>query len=149
MEKEFIPYDLSLKLKELGFDEPCLKWSMWIDKGDYQCESYLYDLPIDEKGGVSKPLFSQAFRWFRKKHYLSSTVIEQMFNSVAKSSFIINELKTEPKYFKTKTSKIYLSYEEAELACLEKLIEIVERKKLDEGWDELTDVGLGEPFGGW
>lgn len=26
MEKEFVPYEQALALKELGFDEPCLAW---------------------------------------------------------------------------------------------------------------------------
>jgi hypothetical protein len=26
MEKEFIPYEQALALKELGFDEPCFAW---------------------------------------------------------------------------------------------------------------------------
>ena len=26
MDKEFIPYEQALALKELGFDEPCFRW---------------------------------------------------------------------------------------------------------------------------
>ena len=26
MEKEFVPYELAVKLKELGFDDPCSGW---------------------------------------------------------------------------------------------------------------------------
>jgi hypothetical protein len=28
MEKKFVPYELVVKLKELGFDEPCLSYSI-------------------------------------------------------------------------------------------------------------------------
>jgi hypothetical protein len=33
MEKDFIPYEESLALKELGFDEPCFGWEV-LCQGD-------------------------------------------------------------------------------------------------------------------
>ena len=26
LQKEFVPYEIALKFKELGFDEPCFGW---------------------------------------------------------------------------------------------------------------------------
>lgn len=117
MEKEFVPYQLSLDLKELGFDEPCLAF-YWITGNFYITAEYhnyvgfhkqnqLGDYNYDS---ISAPTFSQAFRWFREKY---------------KSKFILSE-----DYYwiigigQTKAH----SYEEAELECLKKLIEIVKEK---------------------
>ena len=78
IEKEFVPHQESLELKELGFDEPCImQWtyapelifctSTWAHpKLKTNKESY------SDSGGdcISAPTFSQAFRWFREKYRL-------------------------------------------------------------------------------
>lgn len=53
MEKEFIPYELSVKLKELGFDEPCFKTML--------------DFDITYESDIKMPLYQQAFRWLYQK----------------------------------------------------------------------------------
>ena len=125
MEKEFVPYDRALKLKQLGFDEPC--FARFNNDGDLliaHTEKYIIDNGVDRSEFfILAPLFQQAFRWFREKYHIIG----------------------EPKYkggLTTKTSwydyiiysnidweednKQYKTYEEAEIACLDKLIEIVE-----------------------
>ena len=104
MEKEFIPYEQALALKELGFDELCLK-SYGIDGLLNQNDSSLY---------LSAPLYQQAFRFFREKY---------------KSNFIIG-FGNDGGYYRIGNlfSKWYKTYEEAELECLKKLIEIVKQK---------------------
>jgi hypothetical protein len=67
MEKEFIPYEQALALKELGFDEPCFfSYDYW--NTEHLANSY-YDYVnynIREKI-VSAPLYQQAFRWLYYK----------------------------------------------------------------------------------
>jgi hypothetical protein len=117
MEKEFIPYGLALRMKQLGFDEPCFMY-WWKGENDY----ILTDL-IDGEARTNDfkaPLFQQAFRWFREKGYLIS--------------FSSHDTSIHDFYIKWQPSKSILSdtydtYGEAELACLEKLIEIVEQKE--------------------
>jgi hypothetical protein len=117
MEKEFVPYKLAVKLKELGFDEPCMASR---------------DMNNDENL-IQIPLYQQAFRWFREKYGLY-TEMHKKFDGIG-VSIILSEYRYDmrqdkeveyhiPKYF----GNIYRSYEEAELACLEKLIEIIESK---------------------
>jgi hypothetical protein len=116
MENEFIPYDLAVKLKNLGFDEPCFAW--------YVSESYglEYGKVVKSdllKDGIVAPTFSQVFRWFREKGFLIS--------------FSSHDKDTHDFYFKWTEAKSILSdtydtYEETELACLAKLIEIIELK---------------------
>jgi hypothetical protein len=118
MEKEFIPYTEALALKELGFDEPCFKV---VEGGPTDIFPY-------EKLDV--PIYQQAFRWFRKKHELLSWtftpfgVSNGYFWEIVNLSNIVIE-----GGFSSGQSGQFNTYEEAELACLEKLIEIVEQKE--------------------
>ena len=112
MEKEFVPYELAVKLKSLGFNEPCFGYYKDM-KGE---KVLLYDT-MDFDGECNAPLYQQAFRWFREKGFLIN------FSSHNKD---VHDF-----YFKWSPDKSILSdtydtYEETELACLEKLIEIVE-----------------------
>jgi hypothetical protein len=138
MEKEFVPYELVVKLKALGFDEPCLAY--------YQKSAVIGDdtiLPIQirnkasnfndneySKMGVpfcSAPTFSQAFRWFREKYDLRIWI--ESNHGVSKFEYVIATTNHNfiDKQFNDFSS--YKTYEEAELECLEKLIEIVEQYK--------------------
>jgi hypothetical protein len=97
MEKEFVPYEQALALKELGFDEPC--FAIYYSKNKY----------------FTAPLYQQTFRWFREKYFIVSYIVPR--NGKYTYNIISNSIKSERNGFKT--------YEEAELECLKKLIEIV------------------------
>ena len=130
LEQEFVPYQESSELKELGFDEPCF---CYYDEEDNAGRIYEYancnrnvtggracyndnflsvtNSQLDRYGAFSAkdeggensfsrwtaPTFSQAFRWFREKYNLDGAIVGQQWRR----------------------------NEEAELACLRKLIEIV------------------------
>jgi hypothetical protein len=127
MEKEFIPYEQALALKELGFDEQC--FSFYDSDGElYESEGYYkkgYNV-FDEE--VIAPLYQQAFRWFREKHKLYHTI--NMFGDWDKPQYsylVSGRTMNNPAHmwhFEDKDS-----HEEAELACLVKLIEIIEEKQ--------------------
>jgi len=72
---------------------------------------------------VSRPTFSQAFKWFREKYELYSTIMFRvsMEDNNEYWDWLIKGEEVVYRHFKT--------YEEAELACLTKLIEIVEQQK--------------------
>jgi hypothetical protein len=141
MEKEFVTYELALKLKQLGFDEPCLAY--WdndklfvIDRNSERIQKNSNYKDIFE-GIISAPLFSQAFRWFREKYGLYSWIqlhngyINDSFYSKLPITFSIMDRKTGNKYYERDIQHNYLykTNEEAELECLKKLIEIVEQKE--------------------
>ena len=120
MEKEFVPYELALRMKQLGFDEPCMASK---------------DMNNDE-GLIQLPLYQQAFRWFREKYGLCSW-IERMYTADSICYYRYTcEYKKDPL---SKTHEVIVSlkeydnYEEAELACLKKLFEIVEEKQKEDG----------------
>ena len=137
MQKEFIPYEQALELKELGFDEPCFGFyldnGLWVPSSSSNWgEDPLYPTNSDLlSGDVSAPLYQQAFRWFRDKYGLCFW-IERMYtvDSICYYRYTC-EYKKDPL---SKTHEVILSlkeydnYEEAELACLQKLIEIVKTK---------------------
>jgi len=126
MENEFIPYEEALALKELGFDEECLKSYHIVEKirgQEYiELKEVIYDNIIEL---CHAPLYQQAFRWFRQKHGLFSEInLTTKQEDVEEFEFFILNL-NEPLF----ESDNYTVYEEAELACLRKLIEIVKQNK--------------------
>ena len=115
MEKEFIPYEQALALKELGFNEPCFGLYAPPSKTVFL---HHYGL-LSAKEQISAPLFQQAFRWFREKGFLID------FSSHDKD---IHEFYIRWSPNKSILSDTYATYEETELACLKKLIEIIKTK---------------------
>ena len=123
--KDFIPYELALELKQLGFDEPC------FGRYDGNKGKIWYEMPNSGKGwipvkDVLAPLYQQAFRWFREKHDLHSCVApvyEDETSKVIVYWFWIQGFDS----FEDEDIN-YKTPEEAELACLKKLIEIVKNK---------------------
>jgi hypothetical protein len=123
MEKEFIPYEQALALKELGFDEPCF--------GYYLCKNSAFGVELElttdwidllhyDSSSCKAPLYQQAFRWFREKHNLKSWIQEHT------SDTFIYEIRPHVlSHYKEGEIYVYSAHEEAELECLKKLIEIV------------------------
>ena len=133
MNKAFIPQEQALALKELGFDEPCL--ASWTYKTKeriptlYGCGALLFDtdgLITNQTEDIicSAPLYQQAFRWFREKYKLQAEILWR--GDMECFCYKIGKFKYGSHDFSKDDYKIY---EEAELACLIKLIEIVKSKK--------------------
>jgi hypothetical protein len=113
MNKEFIPYEQALELKELGFDIPSVSGYSYPDSDNLLTQAILYQ---------------QAFRWFREKHGLYSSIIFKKSypdNHVTGLEWYIIICGGDGVLFDTDGT---YTYEEAELACLKKLIEIIKIK---------------------
>jgi hypothetical protein len=121
MKNEFAPYDLALAMKELGFDEKCI---MHWRKGKL---SY-YLMGDNAPSHIPAPLYQQAFRFFRDKYKLFGelSLTTKQEDVEVFEFFVLNV--NEPLF----ESDDYTVYEQAELACLKKLIEIVNQNKDDE-----------------
>ena len=122
MNKEFIPYEQALELRQLGFNEHCFgKWqnlkigkNLVVDE-----EDRIYDISM-LGADIKAPLYQQAFRWFREKH--------RLFNQINIHTYFIYDISNDEFKMIRKYYKVTNTYEEAELACLRKLIEIVKNK---------------------
>jgi hypothetical protein len=133
MKNEFLPYDRALKLKELGFDEPCFGYHYTLNGKDWKfADNHKYheiddQLVIGANFTLLAPLFQQAFRWFREKHGIMHRLTSYAFgyqihlDNTADFDFEFVDRRYD-------SGIDYKTYEEAELACLDKLIEIVESK---------------------
>jgi|LakMenEpi03Aug12_release.lakeMendotaPanAssembly.Ray.scaffolds.fasta_scaffold1204202_2 hypothetical protein len=124
MEKEFVPFELALKLKELGFKERCLTYYGGDKPMIYDgLTIHGWDHNTSFLNWTSRPTFSQAFRWFRDKYELYSWITMELESTLTFCWIVTGENKcTEHKAF-------FKSYEEAELSCLEKLIEIITKQQ--------------------
>jgi hypothetical protein len=115
MEKEFVPYEPSLVLKELGFNEPCFGY---YPNNEFQFFADVRSCNTNSEFGFypTAPTYSQTFRWFREK-YGYYYPIHRTTNNTNQVLYSIGPYAGD-----------YFTYEEAELACLIKLIEIVKNK---------------------
>ena len=117
MNKYFVPKKESKELQQLGFDEDCLAFynGNFLESTEYDFDS----CNSKEVGLCTKaPTFSQAFRWFREKYELDSFVNAE-WKQMVKVGYYFNA----GDYYSPQPNR--LTYEEAELECLRKLIELV------------------------
>ncbi len=121
--KDFTLYPEALDLNELEFNEPCFGY--YITIGEWFPASYPYsgteypknsDMP--DSTWATAPTYSQAFRWFREKHGMVFNLVGSgpYYPSIA---FILIDGNSDIELGE------YDNYEEAELASLKKMIEIV------------------------
>jgi hypothetical protein len=116
MNREFIPYEQALELKELGFEATPLGGFKQDAVFYYENGELYYDYrpmysSTAHEGQIIAPLYQQAFRWFREKYDLFISITHY------ENGYSINDLRR------------FDIYEEAELACLKNLIEIVNTKE--------------------
>ena len=131
MEKYFCNYNQSLALKELGFEEPCFagyRDSEWIGTDGPNSRYFHAQLfsnhqfDDDQKKYCSAPLKSQVFEWFRKQHKLKGFVepVEYLDDTPETYMWVV--------YNECHSGAKQLTFEEAESACIDKLIEIIKLK---------------------
>lgn len=133
MEYQFVPYELAVKLKELGFDEKCeATWRQntereWYDprKGEeivigntnIFLRTYIYLGKDDTVELCIAPLWQQAFDWFRKKGLSSHIEDCGIYGYYYK---IDNEL------YGNSKENCGFDYDTAKIECIKTLINIYE-----------------------
>lgn len=123
IEKEFIPYEQALALKELGFDEPCFGYFTG-DLMHLVIRPAMSRINEPESYVVTAPTFSQTFRWFRERYEFEFHIGCYRHTSVKYYQVCLDDVLGKHSYSFGKS----FTYEEAELECLKKLIEIVKEK---------------------
>jgi hypothetical protein len=133
LNREFVPYEQALELEMLGFDELCMSGYDLEDNTLYI--GYVSDAGIqyNPEYYTPAPLYSQAFRWFREKHNLRGFIgfrpnTKQFDCHVYDMSLSGREYAEQRTMQEYNRDPLVGSYEEAELECLNKLIEIVKNK---------------------
>jgi hypothetical protein len=133
MEKEFVPYELAVKLKQLGFDEECFGYYDLNNKPNFFGADGLMDTHCVQ---VNRPTFSQAFRWFRDNHNVRQNIMDFIDDEVGiEWDYEIATIGTDLdengnykpliEYSTDDENRKFKTYEESELACLTKLIELI------------------------
>jgi hypothetical protein len=123
--KDFVFHEEALELKKLGFDEPCFGFYTYKRElrrytnfdGELNDFQTLKNSSITMGDGwCTAPTFSQAFRFFREKYDLHQHI-----------EYI--KIADRYDYWVGLNFKYTTTYEDAELQCLRKLIEIVKQKQ--------------------
>ena len=132
MNNEFVSYEIALKLKELGFDEPCFD--------NYSSIGELYQMRFSKQSTVDMaclaPLYQQVFRWFREQFNWQSSIEatkdqhnhELGFNYWIWNNVTGEEYNTMPKN-KPSGDWCFKTYEEAQKECILDLISIIKNQK--------------------
>ncbi len=114
--KYFIPYKQAVALKKLGFNEPCFATYIgetFDSSVQFQSDDYF----------TAAPLFSQAFRFFREKYnivfYVNMVACDNFYFVIHLKLGVIDN-----------PDDLFISQhmetnEEAELACINKILELV------------------------
>ncbi len=138
MNNEFVSYEIALKLKELGFNEPCFTYfynvscKLRTDISVNINNGWIYSGNI---GTTLAPTFSQAFRFFREQFNWQASIEatkDQHSHELGYNYWIWNS-ETGLEYHTMPMNKPsgdweFKTYEEAELKCLLKLIEIIKNE---------------------
>jgi hypothetical protein len=129
--KNFVPYELALKLKELSFNEMCF--------GSFRTDKYLnYGrgllgsltevdyLNIHSEFSCLAPLYQQIFDWFDDNYNLMSSIQIKSKNHLGSNYFYV--IKNHTDFIDNDhiiIAENFSSKLEARIACLKRLIEIV------------------------
>jgi len=135
MKEHFVNYNQALALKELGFDEPC--WCYFVNDVFFDSmfpKDYDYFEQMNKKMEYTlAPLKSQVFKWFRNDHKLESNIIfhECYYEHGDKNVYEVNIESSVDYTFNLHITPIegFKTYEEAESACIDKLISVIKEKK--------------------
>jgi hypothetical protein len=120
--KDFVLYPEALELKQLGFDEPCFGW--------FASDRSLVKEVTEKTDFTLAPTYSQAFRWFREVHNLNSWVTKEHKYKQPFCWYIQDNYSKYDSDFMTDGihyNTYFKTYEDAELECLQKLIELVKK----------------------
>ncbi len=128
MKELFVTYEQALALKDLGFDEDCLGRWLAITEWEKPTGEIKLQLGVKvedyDKNQCLAPLKSQVFKWFRKNSSINGIV-----SYYGKDQWNIEILDYKGNELIQIEDNTFWSYEEAESACIDKLIELVKQGK--------------------
>ena len=143
LEKELVPTELALELREIGFDEFCMFYyehnkpapRFGLESRDIKNKSHFRIMRINahkilqlksNKIDIAAPSYEQIFSWFRKKGLFHSIILTQ--------DFIENDIFFSCEIRNANTDIVTMftigSYEEAREELLKRLIKIYKEIKI-------------------
>jgi hypothetical protein len=139
-DKYFVPYQPSIDMKSIEFDEPCFGY---FEDNNLDLEGNLtITFPSTSENGwkwvgnsivpvknTLAPLYQQAFEWFMDKHNLFGCV--DLHTSMPKHwYFRIDDIIANDYVYHSEDELFFnfKTYKDARIACLNKLIQIVKNK---------------------
>ena len=133
IESNFVPYQIAVDMKSIGFDEPCFAF-YGLSRDDYKTIrlSIFQNLKTDYLPDIhhldvtcDAPLYQQALRWFREKYGLHYIICKNIqMDGYGYREVILTS------YMEENENTIFKTYEEAEVECLKKLIEIAKEQNV-------------------
>ena len=134
MKSQFVPYEIALALKELGFDEPCIAWynpKILAKFGYWHQEKNIWRNTECYANYITAPLYQQVEQWFREKHQIIIAVhAYRDLDAIDEVDQILWEFTLWDKEWNdTSDYTYYHSYEEAREAAILEAIKIVKGEK--------------------
>ena len=159
MKEQFVTYEIALKLKELGFDEPCLASYYtddernYVKDGTYDCRQKIsssidfdpfkeefdnFYINSNETYYVSAPLWQQVIDWLRDEHDIVIEITRQKYFDTYANSYAYEvvckvyknkDLEGSVVIRDNKNNHIFYSYEEAREQAILKAIELCQKEK--------------------
>lgn len=119
-ESLFVTYKIALELQKLGFDENVLRYY------DDETKEFCDVMKI-----IKAPLYQQAFRFFREKYNIRGFITQKVAGDFGFEIYVPNKENPVGKPFNRigEFTKHFKTYEEAQIACVRKLIEIAKEQK--------------------
>jgi hypothetical protein len=121
LDNDFVPSQEALALKELRFDADDFFgfWNLYDYSSEWKFDAKIQDDCIHY---IEAPTFQQAFRFFRDKYgYYQSIEIHPTFNKWLSRWCNVDG--------SMGAIAVHDNYTEAELACIQKFIELVKNKR--------------------
>lgn len=120
-EQQFVTHEMSLMLKELGFNMGCFR--VYDDLGFLQLQSEMVEMKLPL---VLAPLWQQVFDWLESKHNLIVSILWD--NEVQKFEYLLDHKSMAITYFQEEHEE----YAETRYECMElavsKAIEIIKQQ---------------------
>ena len=148
MKEQFVPYEIALKLKELGFDKECLAW--FAENKEIQIAPDVYKkwtskpltnlniIKVFNIDCITAPLWQQVIDWLKEKHgifvfidmgkYYDSYAEAYPFQAwckIYKNKELIHSITVRNKL--DNENFIFYSYEEAREQAILKAIELIKK----------------------
>ena len=125
MKQEVVSFDQALELCKLGFNEVTCCGYLIENRELYLCQLEDEEFYKPEKD-LHAPLKQQVFRWFRGKYGIYQDIV---FKKSFLHMYEIVTINTIVDYDDIIYENGFNTYEEAENACIDKLIELAKQQK--------------------